>query len=636
LPPAFAQSPLETKQRFVAGLIRFMEALPGTFGDEGTRLTASLDEMEAGLRRWDAAVLAYESDMRQRIPDAQAAVAAALHVSLGAVYLERRRIEEALGELAEASRLEPGRPDVQVFRALAYQTANKPAEAADAFRAAWRANPGDPVAAYRVAREDLADARSADNRSALLALLALQRQQFNRDESRPPPFITTELLDEPAVTDPVFAPALYASGFALVAEGRYDEALARFREAVSVDPLTVEGGLTSEATRRGIAELRNGRLSSAIRNLEAAIGTIPDSPEIHRILATALAFDDQLEASVEHLEMAIRLNPRDERSRLSLADTLVRLRRGNQAERVLRDAIRIIPSSATARWNLGTLLRALHRDGEALRAYEDAAAASLPLAGASRMYAIIGRLHVNQTDFDQAVVAFSRRLAIDPNDAAAHRELGDAYRWQGRQDQALAEYLAALLINPADAEACAAIGQIHLSTGRYAEAHEILRQAVDLRPGFVEARYGLANALLRLGRTDEGGRELQVVGTLQAEALEERHRAYELSQIKLEAELRFSEGQYEEASALWKRIVDRQPNLASNFVSLGHALAGAGHLEAAIESFGRALALDATPELHRFVAEQHDKLGRREAAEEARARYRQLKKEQVRRLGTGQ
>ena len=56
---AFAQPALETKQRFVAGLIRFMEALPGTYGDEGPRLVSSLDEMEAGLRRWDAGLRAY-------------------------------------------------------------------------------------------------------------------------------------------------------------------------------------------------------------------------------------------------------------------------------------------------------------------------------------------------------------------------------------------------------------------------------------------------------------------------------------------------------------------------------------------------------------------------------------------------
>src|SRR4029450_12733450 len=47
---AFAQPALETKQRFVAALIRFMAALPGTYGDEGPRLGSTLEHMEAARR----------------------------------------------------------------------------------------------------------------------------------------------------------------------------------------------------------------------------------------------------------------------------------------------------------------------------------------------------------------------------------------------------------------------------------------------------------------------------------------------------------------------------------------------------------------------------------------------------------
>ena len=631
----FAQPALETKQRFVAGLIRFMEALPGTYGDEGARLMPSLDEMQAGLRLWDAGLRAYETAMRQQIQDAGPAVAAALHVPLGAAYLERRRIDDALREFTEAGRLEPERADVLVFRALAYQAANKPSEAADAFRAAWRLEPTDPRTAYLVAQHDLNGARSRDGQNALQALLTFQRQRSNQDERRASPFITTGLLEEPAGNDPVFAPALYADGFALVGAGQYEDALARFREAVAADPLNADAGSKSGAARRGIAELREGRLGSAIRELRIAVGISPDSSEVHRALGTAYRFDEQYEASVEQLEAAIRLSPRDERSWIALADALSEAGRQDSLEQVLRDAIRAIPSSATARWKLGQLLQSRHRDREALLTFEEAAA-SQPLAGASRVHAVIGRLHASAADFDRAILAFTRRLTADPNDAAAHKELGDMHRRQGRQDLAMVEYLAALLIDPLDAEACAAIGQILLSAGRYAEAVEILQRAVDLKPAYKEARYGLANTLVRLGRMVEGSRELDIVRRLQAEALEEERRAYELSQFKLEADLRFNEGKYEEASALWRQIVDRQPDVALNHAGLGQALAKAQHHEAAIESLMRALALGSGPEIHRSIAEQYDKLGRVEAAQRERELYQQLKEEQLRKLGTRQ
>ena len=432
----------------------------------------------------------------------------------------------------------------------------------------------------------------------------------------------------------MFPPALYADGFALVFDGKYEDALVKFREAAAADPINADAGSKSEFARRGVAALREGKTASAIEGLKAAVGLNPDSAEAHRALGTAYRFDDQYEASVEQLEAAIRLSARDERSWIALADVLSESGQQDRVEQVLREAIRAVPKSATARWRLGQLLQVLHHDQEALRMFEQAAA-SAPLAGSGRVYAAIGRLHISGTDFDRAAVAFRHRLAVEPNNAAAHKELGDVFRRQGRQNEAMAEYLASLLIDPADAEACAALGEIHLSAGRYADAVDILQRAVDLNPKYKEARYALASALVRLGKSAEGSRELEVVQRSQTEALEEERRRYELSQIKLEADFRFNEGKYDVAATLWAQVVERQPDLASNHVSLGRALAKAGRAAAAIESFVRALALGAGPESHRSIAEQHERLGQLEAAAKERTLYQQLKEEQLRRLGTG-
>ena len=76
----------------------------------------------------------------------------------------------------------------------------------------------------------------------------------------------------------------------------------------------------------------------------------------------------------------------------------------------------------------------------ALRSFQTAAA--LPsLGGAAHVYAAIGRIRHNQLDLDGAVSAYSRRVELTPNDAAAHVDLGDVYRAQDRLDEALAEYL---------------------------------------------------------------------------------------------------------------------------------------------------------------------------------------------------
>jgi tetratricopeptide (TPR) repeat protein len=629
----FTQPALETKQRFVAGLIGFMEALPGSYGDEGPRLLASLDEMEAALRRWDAGLRGYESGIREQLRGAQPSVAAALHMPLGAVLLERGRFDDALREFEEAARLEPQRAEVQMFRGFAYQAAGRPSDATRAFRAAWQIDPTDPIAAYLVARAGPGDGRSTDLQQAIRALSAFQRERLVQAAQRRAPFTTVSLLEESAGNDPEFPPALYADGFASIRAGKYEEALARLRAAVAADPMNADVALNAQPYVQGILALRGGRPDAAIRDLQAAVEVNPGSSEAHRALGTAFRLDHQYSASIDQFGEAIRLRPTDERSRLALAEVFVESGRRDRVEQTLRDAIQAIPGSGTARWKLGQTYQALSREEDSLPAFEEAA--SFPtLAGADRIQAVIGTLYLRRTDFDRAIVALRRRLDGDPNSAVAHRELADAYLQQGRQDEAMLEYLATLLIDPADAEACAAIGQIHLSAGRYDNAVEILQRAVNLKPQHKEARYALANALVRLGKMDEGRRELEVVGKLQAEALEEEHRSYELNQLKLEGNLRFNEGKYEEAARLWKQAVDRQPDLSSNHVSLGQALANGAHHEAAIESFQRALGLGAGLELHRSIAEEHEKLGDTEAAERERALYRQLRQEQLQQLGS--
>ena len=149
---------------------------------------------------------------------------------------------------------------------------------------------------------------------------------------------------------------------------------------------------------------------------------------------------------------------------------------------------------------------------------------------------------MTKADFDSAAPAFRSRLEGDPNSAEAHRQLAEFIADRDARTKPSWNIWQPLLIDSADAEAYASIGQIHLSAGRYDEAVEILQKAVSLKPQYREARYALANALIRLGRMDEGRRELEVVAKLQAEAVEEEHRSYELSQLKLEADLLSTRG----------------------------------------------------------------------------------------------
>src|SRR6185295_3357062 len=120
--------------------------------------------------------------------------------------------------------------------------------------------------------------------------------------------------DRAAVT-PVFAPALYADGFALVEQRKYQDAIASFRGAVARDPL-VTGG--------------------------------PGEP--HRV-----------RDSVDELETAVTLAPDDERARVALGRKLASVGQRDRAGQVLLETVRRLPKSADAHSALADLYEDLGR-----------------------------------------------------------------------------------------------------------------------------------------------------------------------------------------------------------------------------------------------------------------------------------
>jgi tetratricopeptide (TPR) repeat protein len=128
--------------------------------------------METGLGRWDAAVRSYLTSIRGQLAGAQPPAAAAMRVALGAVHLERGRVEEALREFEAASQLAPERGDIHLFRALAYRAAGRMPAAADAERRSWAIDPDDPIKSYLVLRHAGAAATEMERARALRRLAA--------------------------------------------------------------------------------------------------------------------------------------------------------------------------------------------------------------------------------------------------------------------------------------------------------------------------------------------------------------------------------------------------------------------------------------------------------------------------------
>jgi TolB-like protein/class 3 adenylate cyclase len=113
------------------------------------------------------------------------------------------------------------------------------------------------------------------------------------------------------------------------------------------------------------------------------------------------------------------------------------------------------------------------------------------------------RLHKN---LNQALVAFERAVAIDPNFAVAENYIGQVKTFLGRPDEAAAHTLKAIRLSPRDpqlAEWFYQMAIIGIHRQRYDEAVEWARRGVQTNPNLRYPYRVLASALALSGQIDE-------------------------------------------------------------------------------------------------------------------------------------
>ena len=524
----------QARDAFVEGLVAFSQAAAGTFGTEGSALKDALDRMNDGLARWDAAVSRVEAGFAGAIKSAAPREAAQMRATLGATYLERGRVADALPHLDAAASLDAA--SVQILRGLGHARAGQQAAAAAAFQRALVLEPASASAAMFFIGATRGAGPSKERELAMVALLDSVSGLVAGTGAPAIAVLPLDLLDDASVDEPFYPISAYARGLALLREGKHGDALASFRAAVDADPLVTDAALSSSEARAAADALRGQDARRAVQLFLSVPGREASS-EIQRLLGVAYWTLEDHARGAEHLRAAQRLNPRNERARLALADVLVAARDPGAARDVLLQTIAAFPLSGPAHWRLGRLSEDQGDQVRALQAYE-AASRLTPFAGASLVYAAIGRMQHNKLDLDAAAMAYQRRVSLTPLARDAHLDLATVYRSQDRLDDALAEFLVAALLDPKSARAFAALGQLHAEMGDDGEALAMLQRAIALDDTLLEARYAVSRVLLRLGRTDDARAEMLTFERLQREAMEAERRRFEDNARAIEETLR--------------------------------------------------------------------------------------------------
>jgi tetratricopeptide (TPR) repeat protein len=220
-------------------------------------------------------------------------------------------------------------------------------------------------------------------------------------------------------------------------------------------------------------------------------------------------------------------------------------------------------------------------------------------------YNNLGVLYFRKGLTDEAIVSFSRALALDERMGVARRNLEIAYGESGILERRLQELEERLRLNPEDLEALVQSGIAEKTAGRLERAHSLFQRAIDLDADSSVLHFLLAETLYNRGLHEEAMRSVRrsielnpenpdalyligfILGDLGRgeEAAEANRRAVMLNPTLVRAQANLSLETYRHGVT----PSHQQKTPAGAHITLGRALRQKGYFQEALREYEKAI-----------------------------------------------
>ena len=376
-------------------------------------------------------------------------------------------------------------------------------------------------------------------------------------------------------SDPQAAKQKYvASGDSYLAAGKLQEAIIEYRNAIEQDPRA--GDVRAKLAD---AYVQAGDGSSAVQEYVRAADLVPDDTTIALKAGGLFLLGNQFDDAKLWAEKVLAKKPRDLQAQILLASSLAGLKDLDAAVKEIEEAIRLDPERGATYTNLGAFELRRGQIEAAERAFKKAVELD-PKSGLAQL--ALANFYWSAARWPEAEAALKTALVLEPENPFAHRVLATFYQATNRAADAEPHLKKVFELTKAP-EAALALADYYLGRKNYVAARGLLDQMASTPGTALVAEIRLAALAHDLDQSQDAYDRLERV-------LEKDET--NLQALVAKSTFLLADRKPDEALAAATLGVEKHPDSAAAFFTLGRVQAARFQTQAAIAAYQSALRLN--------------------------------------------